>query len=494
MNLLWMILTLVNLYVTFINCNCPVNCVCPFNDLIKSVTCTHSIPKKLPFNTTELLVTRGRKLILQSEDTRKLGQLEKFQLIHLFIENITDGTFQVNNFLHLSTLRLSYNNIRQITSKTFEGLENLKELYLDNNNMRFITIDAFITLRSLKILHLQRNYLEEIPKPLPNKLETLELNDNNIESITLLNENLSFLKELNLCGNKYKSILNKDIDKLYNLQTVCLGDEVSNVYPQVFALMPQLKALKITGKKNPTPQTFQGFPFLTQLETLSINYLPITIFDVNFGAWKNLKYFYFNNIKTLVYINKNVFESFAKNIELADLSGSTMFVNSLFSKDLLKYLINVKTLNLANTGITTIPDLKMKWLPNLQQLDISNNPLMCDCNVQWLADAKKQYNLEIDYYSETKCAKPNSLSGKIFFDKEVQQTICVVDDKKNETNEETYISDKLKTEKSHQETKINVLVSFVILLAILVIVLIVIVIILLIKYKHPNNHFLSERK
>lgn len=77
-----------------------------------------------------------------------------------------------------------------------------------------------------------------------------------------------------MCGNKYKSILNKDIGQAFNLQIFCLGDDIINIHPQVFALMPQLKSLSIIGKNNPTPQTFQGLPFLTQLETVSINYVP----------------------------------------------------------------------------------------------------------------------------------------------------------------------------------------------------------------------------
>lgn len=495
MNLLWIKLILINLNIIFINCECPDNCVCSANEvkLIKSMTCINSFPKTMPFYINELLITKGRKPTLDIADTKEFGQLKTLHLIYLLIENITDGTFQVNNLLNLSILRLSHNNIRHITSRTFLGLENLEELYLDNNNMRLIDSGAFMMLKNLKILDLQRNYIEEIPKPLPYMLKILWLNDNNIETIGLLTENLTNLRELNLCGNKYKSILNKDIGQAFNLQIFCLGDDIINIHPQVFALMPQLKSLSIIGKNNPTPQTFQGLPFLTQLETVSINYVPVTKIDMNFGSWKTLKYFHFKNIKKLVYINEEVFESFGKTLELLDSSGSTMFTNSLFTKDLLKFLVNLKILNLANTGIVTIPDIKRKWLPNLQILDISKNPLMCDCKLQWIINTKEKHGLEIEYMDETKCAKPNKLSGEILFSSKVTYSIYTTNKTvMNQSNDDLLIQDNLTTEKSFllQEIKINILTSFVIILSILVVLLIAIIIIL-IKCRHKNTNFKS---
>ena len=72
----------------------------------------------------------------------------------------------------------------------------------------------------------------------------------------------------------------------------------------------------------------------------------------------------------------------------------------------------MKTLNFHQSGLTKIHEEAADW-SNLQFLDLSNNPLNCNCALQWLTKLQN---------SNAKCHLPSKFSGQYVFN--TKDTFC----------------------------------------------------------------------
>ena len=128
----------------------------------------------------------------------------------------------------VETLNLDYNEILDIEAKAFHYLPNLKHLNLSNNKIKRFDSNIF-------------------KKDLVN-LETLHLNNNELEKITI--KNLSNLKELFLNGNKLSSIESDSFKWLTNLKILNLEDNsIQTVDYLSFSNLKNLKVLKLNQNK-----------------------------------------------------------------------------------------------------------------------------------------------------------------------------------------------------------------------------------------------------
>lgn len=82
----------------------------------------------------------------------------------------------------ITELRLGHNKISKILSNTFEGMANLTSLKLQANDLEDIG-GVFKGLKSLTLLDMRKNKLRKIPDNLPERLQQLYLEFNNIESV-----------------------------------------------------------------------------------------------------------------------------------------------------------------------------------------------------------------------------------------------------------------------------------------------------------------------
>jgi len=116
---------------------------------------------------------------------------------------------------HVEKLSAWKNNIKSITSRTFENNNKLKVLVLSYNNIKELSNDSFSNLVELNRLDLQKNEIEWIG-------ETLFRN----------NRKLSIL---NLRGNKLKTIPPNVFNNLVDLVNLYLHEnQLTNVLPSVF--------------------------------------------------------------------------------------------------------------------------------------------------------------------------------------------------------------------------------------------------------------------
>ncbi|MEQ2195428.1 hypothetical protein XENOCAPTIV_012677 [Xenoophorus captivus] len=82
----------------------------------------------------------------------------------------------------ITDLQLSYNKITKISSTSFEGMSNLTTLKLQANVIDEVE-GGFKDLKSLNMLDMTQNKLRRIPDSLPERLQQLYLEYNNIESV-----------------------------------------------------------------------------------------------------------------------------------------------------------------------------------------------------------------------------------------------------------------------------------------------------------------------
>lgn len=82
----------------------------------------------------------------------------------------------------ITDLRLDHNQISKIPSNSFEGMANLTSLQLQANAIEDVG-GVFKGLKSLTLLDMRKNRLKKIPDNLPERLQQLYLEFNNIENV-----------------------------------------------------------------------------------------------------------------------------------------------------------------------------------------------------------------------------------------------------------------------------------------------------------------------
>lgn len=107
----------------------------------------------------------------------KLGNLER-----LFLEHNDLTRVPPNLPTSITDLRLSHNRISKLLPGSFAGMANLSTLQLQANDIQ----DAggvFEALKSLTMLDMRKNRLSRIPEHLPERLQQLYLEFNNVETV-----------------------------------------------------------------------------------------------------------------------------------------------------------------------------------------------------------------------------------------------------------------------------------------------------------------------
>ncbi|TNM86937.1 hypothetical protein fugu_007167 [Takifugu bimaculatus] len=107
----------------------------------------------------------------------KLRNLERLLLEHNQLTRVPPNLPQ-----SIRDLRLAHNRISKIPSGSFEGMTNLTSLQLQANVLEDVR-GAFKGLKSLTVLDMRKNKLKKIPNSLPEGLQQLYLEFNEIESL-----------------------------------------------------------------------------------------------------------------------------------------------------------------------------------------------------------------------------------------------------------------------------------------------------------------------
>ncbi|XP_040200080.1 epiphycan [Rana temporaria] len=133
----------------------------------------------LPKDTTHVYLRFNRISKINKNDFSYLSKLQKIDLTSNIISDIDEDAFR--SLSQLDELILLDNNIRQLP----ELPHSVSFLDVSKNRLgrKGIKQEAFKDLNDLRLLYLNNNNLDHIPIPLPDSLQALHLQDNNIQEM-----------------------------------------------------------------------------------------------------------------------------------------------------------------------------------------------------------------------------------------------------------------------------------------------------------------------
>ena len=301
-------------------------------------------PMKYLVKLKELDVANNALTRIDGDCLRSMGKLRRINLDDNKIRKLSRNSFQGQYHPFLESIQLSFNDIKEIETKTFHGCRALKYVYLDDNKIRKIEKAAFSNLEKLEYVNLEGNNIRDLGfeafQNIP-KLRYLDLSFNELTNFNMdAFEQVGILSSLTIDAShnrmphlkmngtqwlSYSSI--KMIDFSYNNITWISKDFFESVASSLLHLN--------FNHNNLQNITALEFSSMTQLQLVDYSYNKIKDIDeLAFQHSKRLRSLNFRSNMLVIIPNK-------------------LFVNQ----------INLKHIDLAFNFIKDIPDNLFRTTP-----------------------------------------------------------------------------------------------------------------------------------
>ncbi|XP_055541872.1 insulin-like growth factor-binding protein complex acid labile subunit isoform X2 [Wyeomyia smithii] len=360
--------------------------------------------------------SRFEKLEFIDLSRNKLGTVSR-QLLYVLqnasrvrLENCDIYSWDCPANTRWKVLDLSWNHLTDITTKTFNDLEQLEELYLSHNDIRIVYPQAFENLQQLVRLDLSHNDIFNLAYSLivPSTVEMINFANNSAERWPFhkLSENLRVIDiqynelseinpdqtvnvvRLNASHNQIRKFSSESFPALIELD---LSDNLLEAIPG--GLGQQLTMLTLDG--NPINRIFIDNPMV--LKVLSLNRMP-NVVELEASAFKELVGA--DESKELDCVEIRIAGCLnLRHIDPKAFEGTT-----------------VCKLDLSNNQLTTIPEELIDWKSLYGGVNLQGNPLDCSCSQQWLVDELLSLLYEkrdLQYLLDNlRCATPPERKGQ----------------------------------------------------------------------------------
>ncbi|XP_034936923.1 leucine-rich repeat-containing protein 15-like [Chelonus insularis] len=381
---------------------CPVDCECYYSRINWVTDCSESNLTSIPYDELSLMVytldMNGNKVINLGTFPQDI-KLRRLQIAHNKINQLNYEAFA--GLYHLIDADFSSNNITKIDPEAFKDSRGLITLELQNNPLdevqgQFLNCRGllYLNLSSCGIRHMNEDFFSNTTT-----LITLDLSYNPLETLDPGPfQHLKNLEHLNLNNCNITHISPKTFSNLENLRTLFLANNnlKSISWTSILAQLIRLNHLDIenTGTTNLPRDTFANNHYLRHL-VLANNQLHHL--DVTNTLGHNLHNLYtldLSNCALQDRLPEDVFNN-ASNLRILNLSGNPMFASDLTA--VLRHIPQLRKLSLSNCSLRRLPDA-FDALENLQELDISHNPLS-DAFVKLLKPLTQLEYLDMSYCS-----------------------------------------------------------------------------------------------
>lgn len=386
--------------------NCPGGCLC--NDDTLVVTCSNTnldvMPIALNPSIKQLIMKKNKIKSIESA-IQFYPDLELLDLSGNHLLKLPSRTFQYQK--KLKEMHLNNNKISQIDVETFHGMELLQILNLRGNLVDQIEHNSFSSLLNLEELNLGQNRISEIKTDAFYRLYNLKilyLDDNSLNNVPAESFlPLTNLAELFIGVNSFTSLEKNGFEKLKKLTTLSLnGAQLHNISAGAFNGLESLRVLDLSSNRLSRVPT-KEMSILLRLEELTIGMNDFEIIPERaFEGLSNLHQLEIVGANKLVRVQNNAF------IENGNLRIIRMTSNeelSQFESAAFHGLPYLKELTLKNNAIESIRENLYEW-DNLKILDLSENPLRCDCHLLW-------YKTFLNIRSSNVKNEKNSISGPV---------------------------------------------------------------------------------
>ncbi|XP_034189305.2 uncharacterized protein LOC117608376 isoform X1 [Osmia lignaria lignaria] len=387
---------------------CPNGCICDDDNLM--VSCIGAnldvIPIALNPSIQRIVLKENRIKIVDAAAFQFYGDLKNVDLSSNHLFTIPNGSFDAQK--QLVELHLRHNKISALTEKTFQGLRSLTVLNLRDNYLESLKNGLFASLSKLEELDLGKNRISKVEPGAFQKLGTLRvlhLDDNQLRTIpSPALAPLNSLAELHIGWNAFSSLPDDAFKGLEQLTVLDItGAGLDDIGDNAFRGLNALRTLELDGNKLrevPTKQ-LAVLPRLEEL-TLGQNFFT-TLRSGAFQGLSKLKKLDISAAKLLTIVERGTFSDNA-NLETLVLNSNKRLAT--MEDGSLAGLPNLRHLMLRDNAFTGFSESLVAW-NELRRLDLSENPLVCDCSLHWLADVLVPRNS-----SPVICAEPPESKGK----------------------------------------------------------------------------------
>ena len=302
-----------------------------------------------------------------------LINLKKLNLSHNHILDIMDLSLESCEFPELKIMDLSHNHLATFRQSDLRALVSghLETLLLDHNRLGILADDAFELMTNLKILNLADNQLAALPPTLftapLQHLESLHLQNNSLSLLTPgLFKGLTGLAMLNLSHNAINSHY-FDKNTFQGLTSIKILDLSHN----------QLQNCGV-----------QTFAHLSNLQVLDLSYNQIKVFNSDHGLKSSLK---------MLVLSQNSIEEVHEDslLSLKQLNSLSLDHNRIRSiaNKTFQYNTNLEDLSFNGNQLLNVP-FTLKYLPNLRTLDLGEN-IIEEISSENFANLKNLYGLRL---------------------------------------------------------------------------------------------------
>lgn len=319
----------------------------------------------------------------------------------------------------LQVLDLSHNELTVIQDGPLSVLDQLVELDLSYNRIERLSDACFVSLTRLRSLSLRGNRLQQLAASSPSwaslgaSLVRLDLSHNQLAQLDAGSDEgsvglsaLMELRQLNLSNNTLHHIHYAAFDGLRSLAELDLSANRLEYVPS--------DALAAVGAT-------------LRLLDLSSNYMSQINADA-FSELAILETLRVADVFTLTAVHGDALAALNGTLQTLVLSNNRHW--SVLEPQLLSSLSSLRYVDLSGSGLQTVAEIE-RWPPQLEHLDLSGNPLECNCSMHWLW--QHQHNLQETARAagsfavpmkDIVCRGPPQLAGQHFFQLEESVLVC----------------------------------------------------------------------
>ncbi|XP_001353591.4 leucine-rich repeat-containing protein 15 [Drosophila pseudoobscura] len=393
--------------------NCPPGCQCDDNTLV--VQCGEGQLDVLPIAlnpSIQRLVIKSNKIKTIDSSIQFYAELTFLDLSSNHLMTIPQRTFAYQK--KLQEVHLNHNKIGQISNKTFIGLSAVTVLNLRGNQISELHQGTFTPLLKIVELNLGENRIGFLdPKAFDglSQLRILYLDDNALTSVPdpVIFQAMPTLAELFLGMNSLLTIQPAAFQDLKGLTRLELkGASLRNVSHDSFQGLEELRILDLSDNRLARIPSV-GLSQLVRLEQLSLGQNDFEV--ISEGAFVGLKQLKRLDVNGALKLKRVMTGAFAANgnLEYLNLSSNKMLVE--VQEGALSGLPHLRHVVMKANALTSLAEGLFPW-KDLTTLDLSENPISCDCRVMWLRNLLVAKNASQDEVSELLCEFPERLRGE----------------------------------------------------------------------------------